>query len=709
MDSCSYWQFKNRISVRNFIKLEKMQNTSRKLWLLVFLSLVLAVIPPTIYAQNATIEARVTSVSGAATISSNGRNSVRLVRGTTLVPGDEIATGSGGRVVIDLTDGSQVVVLPNSRVVISSFQNAASLKELLQITLGRIRVKINHFKGKPNPYRIKSPTASIAVRGTVFEVIVEPLGETKVVVTEGAVEVASLRDPKNPLIAEPGRNVIVRPNFTIDFFAADVLSKEVGERDKQKQSNAANQKSDDRETSRDATNVYERSIESIVESGETALPSRFSAFPDAYLDSLENPAYAETFTTAEGRTYFVPSINGARSAEEDLRERFGLRKPRPVDYSFLPEGAVFVPIKRFRAVFGGSFGYVRNGLQSLTAEENVALRSPPFPPETNGLRSTTGTTSGNLFNGSFIFARRFGNRDQTSVGFSVERLFSVGKLNENITQRDSNLILNEQIASRSSVNRTRFTFGIKHDFGTIKFGAFYRYGASAGSNIDSFRSINGVIQPNNVNNSKGTTSEIGLRLRGAFSRHLFYGAEATLLFGETRENLRRSVIVDSTERSRANRATLGFGVGYILRPRTILSFDAAGGLIRTNQRRTEDLTGNLLESERARARFLSLHAAVQTDVWRNFFVSASILSLTQSRRADTSFFADRFGRILNAEGIFEENGRTKDFYTDIYSNYGIGWRLKRNFVFQYILTTDYGQTSLRHTFLLRYTFDFGRE
>ena len=674
----------------------------------IFLSLVLtAEKSSTVFAQNQTIEARVTSVSGAATISGNGRNNVRLVRGTTLAPGDEIDTRRGGRVVIDLTDGSQVVVLPNSRIVIGSFQNAASLKELLQITLGRIRVKINHFKGKPNPYRIKSPTASIAVRGTVFEVIVEPLGDTKVVVTEGAVEVASLRDPANPLIAEPGRNVIVRPNFTIDFFATELLSKEVGEREKQKQSNASSQKADDNDNSQNATNVYERSIESIVESGETALPSRFAAFPDAYLDSLENPAYAESFTTAEGRVYFVPSINGARSAEEDLRERFGLKKPRPVDYGIVPEGAVFVPIKRFRAVVGGSFGYVRSGLQSLTAEENVQLSSPPFPPDTDGFRSTNGTTSGNLFSGSFIFARRFGSRDQTSVGFSVERLFSVGKLNESITERDEDgIVRNQQIASRSSVNRTRFTFGAKHDFGTVKFGAFYRYGTSAGSNIDLFRFIDGLAQTNNVSKSKGTTSEIGFRLRGAISRRLFYGAEATLLFGETRENLRRSVIVDSTERDRANRATLGFGLGYILRPRTIFSFDAAGGLIRTNQRRTEDLTGNLLESERARARFLSLHAAVQTDVWRNLFVSASILSLTQSRRADTAFFSDRFGRILNTEGIFEENGRTKDFYTDIYSNYGIGWRFKRNFVFQYILTTDYGQTSPRHTFLLRYTFDF---
>ncbi|MCY7377662.1 MAG: FecR domain-containing protein, partial [Pyrinomonadaceae bacterium] len=157
-----------------------MLNNSRKIWLLLALFLCGALIfaasekPFTVYAQNAAVEARVTSVVGRATISGNGRSNARLTNGATLAPGDEIDTTGGGRVVIDLTDGSQVVILPGSRVTILDYRNASSLRELLQITLGRIRVKINHFQGKPNPYRIKSPTASIAVRGTEFLVIVEP-------------------------------------------------------------------------------------------------------------------------------------------------------------------------------------------------------------------------------------------------------------------------------------------------------------------------------------------------------------------------------------------------------------------------------------------------------------------------------------------------------------------------------------------------------
>ena len=166
------------------------------------------------------------------------------------------------------------------------------------------------------------------------------------------------------------------------------------------------------------------------------------------------------------------------------------------------------------------------------------------------------------------------------------------------------------------------------------------------------------------------------------------------------------MIVNSTERDRTNRVTLGFGAGYVLLPRTIFSFDAAGGTIRGRQVRRENFTGNLLETERRNSRFLSLHAAVQTDVWRNLFASASLLSITQSRTTDAAFFPDCFGRVLDADGVFAPSGRTSDFYTDLYSNYGVGWRFRPNVIFQYILTTDYGQTSPRHTFLLRYTFDF---
>ncbi|NEL61317.1 hypothetical protein G3V73_23965, partial [Escherichia coli] len=139
------------------------------------------------------------------------------------------------------------------------------------------------------------------------------------------------------------------------------------------------------------------------------------------------------------------------------------------------------------------------------------------------------------------------------------------------------------------------------------------------------------------------------------------------------------LVTESKQRSKINRGTIGFGLGYFLRPRTIFSFDLSGGLIKADRKRHENLTGNLLKNGQQNTRFLSAHATVQTDVWRNLFVNASVVSINQSRTNNSTILPDRFGRKLNAAGIFAEGGRTRDSLTDFYSNYGIGYRFTPDF------------------------------
>ncbi len=135
----------------------------------------------------------------------------RRRRDTNSHPGDRLDTHGGGRIVIELTDGSMIVVQPESVIVIKDFRAAASLRELFEIMLGSVRVKINHFGGRPNPYRINSPTASIAVRGTDFSVTVNSRGDTQVSVYEGSVEVTNLADPAQSVVIEAGRGVLLVP------------------------------------------------------------------------------------------------------------------------------------------------------------------------------------------------------------------------------------------------------------------------------------------------------------------------------------------------------------------------------------------------------------------------------------------------------------------------------------------------------------------
>jgi len=668
-------------------------------------------------AQNGTVEARVASVRGRAELSGNARAASDMVRGVVLAPGDEVDTRGGGRVTIELSDGSLIIVQPGSVVVFQDYRNAGSLRELLKITVGRVRVRINHFGGRPNPYRINSPTASIAVRGTEFSVSVEPRGDTQVVVFEGLVEVASLAHPLRHVMVEAGHGVIIRANEDIRFFVPGP-NNEIGERTNRGQEHNEDG-GDDAATAitgakpagdslRTASGVYERYFESIVESGETPLPSRFAAFPDSHFDSIENPSYATEFTATEGRIFMLPSVGGTQE-KEDARELFGFGEPRLVDYSISPQVSLFVPVNKYRAVIGGRVALSRDGFQSFTLDDNVGLTASLFTTGTRGRRIVDGSTTNKLFTASLIAARRFGSDGRTSLGIGLDYLTTGGRLSNKITQSDAvGLTATSLIKSRSLASRTRLTLGLTRELaGGQKLGLFYRYGFTAAEDRERSRTMNGERRLLNRTDATGRSSEIGLRLRGPLTRRLFYGIEGSYLSANTDETTRRSRVVDSTIGDRSTRATLGFGLGYVLRPRTVFSFDVAGGAAHITDSRHEKATGNLLEDERKKAFFLSLHGAVQADVWRRLFVSGSVLSVIQSQVADLHLYPDRFGRRVTSDGLFEPDGRTRNHFTDYFSNFGTGWRFSRNFLAEYIFSTDFGQTSPRHTLFLRYTFSRG--
>ncbi|MGE0129241.1 MAG: FecR domain-containing protein [Blastocatellales bacterium] len=673
-------------------------------------------------AQNA-VEARVIGVSGAAMRLSVTRLSKALASGDLISPGDEVDTRGGGQVTIEMTDGSAVIVRPGSRVVMRDYRSASNLRELFEITLGKVRVKINHYQGRPNPYRVNSPTASIAVRGTEFAVAVEARGDTRVVVYEGLVEVASRTAPQRRALVQPGRGVIVRPNQDIRFFTPGP-GDQIGERNEHNerggqgdqrnssQSSGQNQSNgagggQSGSVGNDEAGEYERYTSRETE--DEALPFlRFLAFPDSHLDSLANPAYAGEFTSAEGRVFLLPSFSGTRGGE-DGAAFFGLRAPRPVDYSFSPQASFFAPLPRWRAVVGGSATLARNGFQSFSADEGVALTGAPFPSGATGLRADSSSTTKSDFIGSAIFARRFGDEGRTSVGASVERLTGRGSFLNFTTQTDdAGLTTRDRLDAITRNTRTRFTLGFAHDFnGGRKLGLVYRYETSSADDRDRSHTLDAMALPLDLTQMKGRASEIGLLLRGPLTRKLFYGVEGTLRFAHADESLRRAVSVDSRERDRLTRGYLGFGLGYALRPRTVLSFDVAGGYSSGNARRFENATGNVLEEDGRRARFLSLHAGMQTDVWRNLFVGGSFLYLLQSRKDSLTLYPDRFGRRLTADGLTAPNGLTRDRFGNYYSNFSVGWRFTPNFLAAYVFSTDYGLNPPGHTLLLRYTFNIG--
>ena len=117
-----------------------------------------------------------------------------LYTGNWVHPQQVIVTGSDGRALFRLPDGSTFEVYPNSTVTFRRTQG--NCRDLLEVWLGRVKVHIQRLGGQPNPNRIQTPTAVISVRGTVFDIVVEEEDDATVVtVEEGEVAIEHARLP----------------------------------------------------------------------------------------------------------------------------------------------------------------------------------------------------------------------------------------------------------------------------------------------------------------------------------------------------------------------------------------------------------------------------------------------------------------------------------------------------------------------------------
>lgn len=121
---------------------------------------------------------------------------------------DEILTDKGSSATLKMTDGSSVRVYPNSHIVMRS--ETGRWREFLHVILGNVRVQIEKLSGRPNPKNATTPTAIIAVRGTIFAIAVDQAQDTEVGVEQGLVSVANLAYPADEVMVEPGRSVWVR-------------------------------------------------------------------------------------------------------------------------------------------------------------------------------------------------------------------------------------------------------------------------------------------------------------------------------------------------------------------------------------------------------------------------------------------------------------------------------------------------------------------
>ena len=125
----------------------------------------------------------ITELSGSAIIK-RGKETITVVKGTTVATNDKIET-KNGKVRIIFKDNTNVQVTEHSSLVIDDFvydpKNAAGGKLNLKAAAGTVRYASGAIAGaNPNAVNIKTPTAASAVRGTDFVMAVNEIGGSMV-------------------------------------------------------------------------------------------------------------------------------------------------------------------------------------------------------------------------------------------------------------------------------------------------------------------------------------------------------------------------------------------------------------------------------------------------------------------------------------------------------------------------------------------------
>lgn len=142
--------------------------------------------------------ARLTVFTGQVSVLKDG-SAWALNLGDSVRPQQVIVTGPDGYAQFKVADGSTFEVFANAKVVFRA--NQGDWRDLLELWLGRVRVQIEHFGGLPNNNRVRTPSAVISVRGTVFDVEVEDVTDTTLVVDEeGSVSVRHLLKPSEKVL-----------------------------------------------------------------------------------------------------------------------------------------------------------------------------------------------------------------------------------------------------------------------------------------------------------------------------------------------------------------------------------------------------------------------------------------------------------------------------------------------------------------------------
>lgn len=143
----------------------------------------------------------VSEIKGEVVFTSPQGTPVSAQRGSTLTAESSVDTAKGS-VLLELQDGSQILVQAHSSVVLKDPNEGKGYS--LELFIGKILAKVQKRLGSAPSFRMGTPSAVITVRGTRFLVEVNKKHKTFVNVYEGIVEVAGIAQGSPHILIKPG-------------------------------------------------------------------------------------------------------------------------------------------------------------------------------------------------------------------------------------------------------------------------------------------------------------------------------------------------------------------------------------------------------------------------------------------------------------------------------------------------------------------------
>lgn len=121
-----------------------------------------------------------------------GTSKRRLRKGARVHLNETLETSRKGRAEFRLDDETKLALGPRARLKLDNFAVGGS-DGIATVTLNFITGTFRFITGsrRSESYRIETPSATIGIRGTVFDVYVDRKGDTLVLLHEGEVEICS--------------------------------------------------------------------------------------------------------------------------------------------------------------------------------------------------------------------------------------------------------------------------------------------------------------------------------------------------------------------------------------------------------------------------------------------------------------------------------------------------------------------------------------